>query len=222
MNAPSTALAVRAPTADTSPTVVVVAERTDIAGWVLRWCRRSGRILLVRPAAVTASDRIRAVAALAGSTVLVVPRALARPGPPRVVAAVQDLPDDALVLVEAAQIAAQRGGSLVVVHAVPLSFGERSVGLAAALDHGRWVLDTARDQLATHSPGLLIAVHLLRVWPHELVGEDIDADLLVIGGAHAGTPPRLGRVARSAMHHAPCPILLTPRPERSPHRCPRR
>jgi nucleotide-binding universal stress UspA family protein len=57
---------------------------------------------------------------------------------------------------------------------------------------------------------------LARVRPHELVGEELDADLLVVGGPRADVPDRLGLVARSALHHAPCAVLLIPRPAFSP------
>jgi nucleotide-binding universal stress UspA family protein len=54
------------------------------------------------------------------------------------------------------------------------------------------------------------------VRPYELVGEALHADLLVVGGARtdrtAGGPGSgPGLVAHSALHHAPCPVLLTPR-----------
>ena len=65
------------------------------------------------------------------------------------------------------------------------------------------------------------ATQLLRVRPHELVGEALDADLLVVGGPRTDTgrptagrrssPAVSGLVAHSALHHAPCPVLLAPR-----------
>jgi len=107
------------------------------------------------------------------------------------------------------------------VHAVPCSFGERSVDLAGAVDHGRRLLDAAATHADALRGGLALRTQLLRVRPHELVGEALDADLLVIGGprtVHLRTerrssvqPGGLGLVAHSALHHAPCPVLLTPR-----------
>jgi nucleotide-binding universal stress UspA family protein len=52
----------------------------------------------------------------------------------------------------------------------------------------------------------------VRAWPHEIVGELLDADLLVLGGPRAGTAGRVGLVAGSAVRHAPCAVLLAPRP----------
>jgi nucleotide-binding universal stress UspA family protein len=90
------------------------------------------------------------------------------------------------------------------------------VGLAGAVDHGQRLLDAAAAHAEALRPGLTPATQLLRVRPHELVGEALDADLLVIGGArttHRSSvqPGGLGLVAHSALHHAPCPVLLTPR-----------
>jgi nucleotide-binding universal stress UspA family protein len=44
-----------------------------------------------------------------------------------------------------------------------------------------------------------------------VVGERLDADLVVLGGPRPGTDGALGLVALSALHHAPCPVLLVPR-----------
>jgi nucleotide-binding universal stress UspA family protein len=52
----------------------------------------------------------------------------------------------------------------------------------------------------------------LRVRPHELVGEGLDADLLVLGGPRHRIPARVGLVGCSAVQHAPCPVLLAARP----------
>jgi nucleotide-binding universal stress UspA family protein len=130
--------------------------------------------------------------------------------PPRVVAAVRELPDDEPVLAEAVAVSRKLGGTLVLLHAVPLSFAERSVGLDRALEHGRRVLDdaTARVVAAGAAPP---RTRLMRMWPHELVGERLDADLLVIGGPRPRPPRRVGLVASSALAHAPCSVLLVPR-----------
>jgi nucleotide-binding universal stress UspA family protein len=229
MSARGTALATRHRPPD-SDALVVVADRPDVPGWVVDWCRRAGRTVRLQPAAATAEDRINAVAAMAGRSVLVRPRApdgpgvpdlpsvpVRRAGPapgtrPRVVAAVRDLRSDGAVLAEAAEAADQLDAALVLAHGVPLSFGERSVGLADALDRGRAVLAEAADRVASTHPGRTVTTRLLRLRPYELVGEQLDADLLVIGGSRPRIPARLGLVACSALQHAPCPVLLTPRP----------
>lgn len=135
---------------------------------------------------------------------------------PRVVAAVRSLPDDAPVVADAAACAARMGGRLTIVHAVPRSFAGRSVGLDGAVTHGQRLLDAAAGRASAQEPGLRVDCQLLRVRPYELVGEALHADLLVVGGARTdrtvgepGSGP--GLVAHSALHHAPCPVLLTPR-----------
>jgi nucleotide-binding universal stress UspA family protein len=157
---------------------------------------------------------IAAAAARTSAAVLALaPSAPARMGRPRVVAAVADLPDDARTVADAAASAEQMGADLVVAHGVPMSFGERSIGLDAALARARQLLDAAVDEAARAAPGVTVEPSLVRVQPHELVGEDLDADLLVLGGPRADAPDQLGLVARSALHHAPCPVLLIPRPD---------
>jgi nucleotide-binding universal stress UspA family protein len=52
-----------------------------------------------------------------------------------------------------------------------------------------------------------VEVALVRAWPHEILGERLDADLLVLGGQRAGSNDRVGLVglvAASAVRHAPC------------------
>jgi nucleotide-binding universal stress UspA family protein len=178
-------------------------------GWDVRWypgagplaaaaaARLEARVLLLRPADAPrqhgGQDRP------------------GRPGrPPRVVAALRGLPDDAPVVADAAACAARMGGALTLVHAVPRSFAERSVGLAAALALGRRLLDAATEQAVACAPGVSVDCRLPRVRPHELVGEALDADLLVVGGSRP-LRPEPGLVAQSALHHAPCPVLVVER-----------
>jgi hypothetical protein len=59
---------------------------------------------------------------------------------------VQDLPDDAAVVKDAVRCAAGCGAALTFVHAVPRSFGQRSVDLDKAVAHGLRLLDTAVRQ----------------------------------------------------------------------------
>jgi universal stress protein family protein len=193
--------------------LVVMAHEPDVPPWVARACRRSGRQVRIEPASGDPEDRLLTVAALAGRSVLVVgPPGNGRPRTGRVVAAVRDLPSDAAVLTEAALAAAVLDAAVVPVHCVPLSFGERSVGLTDALARGHEVLDAAVAQLAADAPGLAVLPRLLRVRPHELVGEGLDADLLVLGGPRHRIPTRVGLVGCSAVQHAPCPVLLSARP----------
>jgi hypothetical protein len=193
-------------------TLVVMAQQPDVPAWVARACRRSGRQVRIEPVPGTAEDCVRTVAALAGRSVLVMGPHDAGTGAARVVAAVRDLPSDAAVLAEAAAAAIELAAAVVPVHGVPLSFGERSVGLTDALARGHEVLDRAVAQLTGDVPGLTVLPRLLRVHPHELVGEGLDADLLVLGGPRHRIPARVGLVGCSAVQHAPCPVLLAARP----------
>jgi nucleotide-binding universal stress UspA family protein len=139
---------------------------------------------------------------------------------PRIVAALHELPADGPVLAEAVAAARRLDGELVLLHAEPLSFAERSVGLDEAVRRGeRMLVDaTARATTAGRAPKEAL---LLRMRPHELVGERLDADLLVIGGPRSGEPatgvPRcdesvqLGLVVGSAARYAPCTLLVVPR-----------
>jgi hypothetical protein len=193
--------------------LVVMAHEPDVPAWVARAYRRSGRQVRIEPAPGNPEDRLLTVAALAGRSVLVVgPPGDVRAGTGRVVAAVRDLPSDAAVLTEAALAAAVLDAAVVPVHCVPLSFGERSVGLTDALARGHDVLEAAAAQLTADAPGLTVLPRLLRVRPHELVGEGLDADLLVLGGPRHRIPTRVGLVGCSAVQHAPCPVLLAARP----------
>lgn len=185
--------------------------------WVTRWCRRSGWELRSHP---ESGPGAAAAAARLDARVLVLRPDTPRQQPParipRVVAALRGLPDDAAVVADGAASATRLGGRLALVHAVPRSFGERSVGLAGAVAHGRRLLDAAADRAAAQQPGLPIDCTLLRVRPYELVGEALHADLLVVGGPRTdrdapSRPAGPGLVAHSALHHAPCPVLLTPR-----------
>jgi nucleotide-binding universal stress UspA family protein len=186
--------------------------------WAMRWARSAGWDLRRHG---DPGPGAAAAAAGPGARAL-----LLRPGTPEstrreqrrphVVAALAALPDDAAVVTDAVECAGAADAALTFVHAVPCSFGERSVDLAGAVDHGRRLLDAAAAHAEALRSGLALRTQLLRVRPHELVGEALDADLLVIGGprtVHRGSvqPGGLGLVAHSALHHAPCPVLLTPR-----------
>jgi nucleotide-binding universal stress UspA family protein len=188
----------------------VVVEGRPVPEWVSAWCRRSGRAV---------SARVGSAGTIPGGDHL--SRLVLRPpGPPgaprRVVASVRDLDDDRAVLTEAADVAADAGATLVLTHGVPRSFGERSVGLDAAVEKGERLLSRAQRLVAAGFPGLEIVTALQRAWPHEIVGESTDAGLLVVGGARMDSEDGLGLVALSAVQHAPCPVLLVPRPHDRP------
>ncbi|MBW0093864.1 universal stress protein [Pseudonocardia sp. KRD-184] len=167
--------------------------------------RRAGRSVVVAD-----EEAAGAPAPRPGETVVLVTRPDAhRAGPLRVVAAVRELPAELPVVDEAADVASELGAELVIAHAVPLSFGERSIGVDTAVDRGRATLDAARARVADHAPRLRVTTSLTRRWAHELLGEGLDADLLVVGRRRSSA--QLGLVSHSAVRHAPCPVLLVPR-----------
>lgn len=209
MNAAMTS--VTRPAAVRQNALLVVTATPQVPTWATDWCDHLERRLRVLSVAAGV-ERLAAVAAHAGTSMLVL---TGSPCPasasPRVVAAVRDLPDDDGVLVEAASVADHLAVPLMLAHVVPLSFGERSVGLDEAIEHGHRVLESAIERVAVGWPRVLVLPRLLRQHPHELVGEELTADLLVLGGPRRRVPPRLGLVASSALQHAPCPVLLANR-----------
>jgi nucleotide-binding universal stress UspA family protein len=180
-----------------------------VPAWILHWSASAGRCLGLR----TNADEGRLAAIGPTDLLLHVPRSVSRTARRGlVVVALRDLPEEEKVLSTAAEAATYLGAVLAVRHAVPVSFGERSVGLGDAIDHGHLLLAAAHDQLATAHVTLPVVTELRRMWPHEMVGESVDADLMVIGGPRTTSDGALGLVARSAVHHALCPLLLVPRP----------
>ena len=187
--------------------LVVVSDTPDLPGWVRDWSRRAGRQLHVHTSpryAPPVTGRHRPdcsprSAAWATDPVLVVPTGSADTLLRQVTAALHDLPDDEPVLAAAADTARQVGGPLVLTHALPVSFAEHSVGLRSALAHAHRVLDAAARRLAAENPDLTVETRLVRAHPHELVGENLDTGLLVIGGPRRGSTDDLGLVARTAL-----------------------
>jgi nucleotide-binding universal stress UspA family protein len=129
---------------------------------------------------------------------------------PRVVAALGALPADGPVLAEAVAAARRLDGELVLLHAVPLSFAERSVGLDDAVRAGSRLLADATARAAEQGR-VPEEARLVRMWPHELVGERLDADVLVVGGRCAGSCRGPGAVTGTATGYAPCTVLVVPR-----------
>ncbi len=197
----------------------VVVLGSSPPAWLSEMCGATGRVLETWPdesprdagPLFAAPGLVRAVNQLAGRTVWVA-RSQNDSRPARVVAALRDLPGDSVVLAEATAAAAHLGATLTVAHAVPRSFAERSVALEEAVERGRTQLATAiRAATSRLSGGSHVHSRLVRIRPHELVGEALDADLLVIGGPRADSGDRAGLVLNCALQHAPCPVLLAPR-----------
>jgi hypothetical protein len=226
MRSGRTALAAQRTRTRADPRLVLISgPELPVPAWASAWCRATG-YELVRPTVPNTGfefgpqddegPRIAEdVGVLSGTgTTILVNRSApgGGGGAERVVAAVQDLPADEPVLADAATCTRALRGSLQLVHCVPLSFAERSVGLDAAVTAGLTVLNAGLAYLNRRSD-VSATARLLREWPHELAGEDLSASLLVVGGARTGH--RLGLVALSALYHAPCSVLLTPRMARA-------
>jgi hypothetical protein len=213
-----------APSGNAGRIVLIDRPEGRTEAWARPWCRAAGYELTQRsPSPPTALDGgpiavghgrfTSEVAELngAGDSVLVHRYPAYLPRGENTVAALHDLPEDEAVLLHAAACASALARPLLLVHAVPVSFAERSVGLAAAVAHGRKVLDAGLAVVAGKEPEVNVTTRLLRARPQEIVATGLSIALLVIGGARAGTRNPLGLVALSALHHASCPVLLVAR-----------
>ena len=203
---------------------VIGAPDTPVPPWAIVWCDQTGVDLIcgltLPDWAFEPGPRFKgwpqvtadiATSTAAGAAVLVNRPTWPGSVAPCVVAALEELPDDIEVLADAAGCAAALDETLLLVHAVPVSFGERSLGIDAALARGRAVLAAGTSLLTETRPSVRVMSRLLRAHPHELVTEDIQADLVVVGGAPVDSSRELGLVTLSAIQHAPCAVLVTPR-----------
>jgi nucleotide-binding universal stress UspA family protein len=191
------------PRARLAPLVVIAGPGVPVPGWVRDWTGDEPAVAVAdsRAAVVSAADR-----GLDGP--LLVLRSRVPTTPRRVVAAVQEHAADSPVVEAAVSVTESCGAGLRIVHAVPRSFGERSVGLDAAVERGRRLVGAAARSSAADG-------ELVRAWPHEVLDETLTADLLVIGGLRPPParhePAELGLTTRAALLHAPCPVLVVPR-----------
>jgi nucleotide-binding universal stress UspA family protein len=118
-----------------------------------------------------------------------------------VTAAVGGRHDDTVIR-RAAEIATRYRAGLRIVHAWPLP-GPRAVPSSAEPND---VLDRARSLVAKLVPTLTPSLHLLRSRPHEAVETCTRSDLLVMGPG--SEPGRLSPVTLTALHLAPCPVMV--------------
>jgi nucleotide-binding universal stress UspA family protein len=197
---------------------VVVLTAAEPPAWLGRWCRATGRHPRAAPvlaggfgAGGTGPVELAVSNARLGSAVLLHRAPWCGADAQRIAVGVKTLPDDGDAVVAAAQCAVAMDADLVVLHAVPTSFAERSVGLGAAIDRGHALLAHATRVAHRAAPAVGVTVQLMRALPHEIVGESLDANLLVLGGHRPVTYGALGLVALSALHHAPCSVLLVTR-----------
>jgi nucleotide-binding universal stress UspA family protein len=125
----------------------------------------------------------------------------------RVTALISGGEDDDLVVARAAAMALDHRAELRVVHALPMPMTRD----ALAADH-QFVLDNAVRRLEKLDRRPPHTVVLLHGHPHEAVARCTDSDLLVVGpGDHPTQTGRCGSVTRTALHQAPCPVLVVHR-----------
>jgi nucleotide-binding universal stress UspA family protein len=198
--------------------LVVFGEADPMPAWVERWenhaCGRSQvgplRVCSGPSAVCGTGDDLEAIARSAATVpVLVLPHTAAAPR--RIVVALQDLPADEPVLHAATDAARALGAAVLVVHAVPTSFGERSIALPEAVGRGEELLALGARLVRRRCPTVLVGRSLVREWPHEAVAHIRETDLLILGGPHPGTRAGLGLTAQAAVAHAPGSVLLVPR-----------
>ncbi|GAA4542127.1 universal stress protein [Pseudonocardia xishanensis] len=182
------------------PLVVVATAGAPVPGWVRDWADGEPDVVPAGPALVVSA------AARGADGPLLLLRSPAPEAPRTVVVAVQEQAADAPVVEAAVALSEACGARLRIVHAVPRSFGARSVGLGEAVQRGRRLVGGAAAGVGGSAVG-----ELVRAWPHEVLDETLDADLLVVGGARPAQPTELGPTTRSALLHAPCPVLVVPR-----------
>src|SRR5690606_19553482 len=204
------------PGASPGGTLVVVGD--EVPGWALRRSAEAARRVERRAAPAHPADpascrrveelaEIGVRAARRGDPVLVLPgRDRGRARPPRGAAAGRSFPDADGALAGAAAGAGHMGAGRVVAQGLPGSFGEHGVGIAAAAGTAGDLLAAAVRAATRRAPGVRVRGWLARMQPHELVGERLDADLLVLGDPRRGGPP--GLVARRALFPAPCGVTL--------------
>ena len=139
-----------------------------------------------------------------------------------VTVAVQDPAEAGDLLRAAFEEAHQRGAALVVLHAWWLNSGF-DVGVvddayrAEVSDQTHGELEPVLAPLRGDYPDVTVAIAVEHAPPVEAVLDAAEtSDLLVLGRRHHLLPigSHLGHVARSALAHSTCPVLITPEPVR--------
>jgi len=108
-------------------------------------------------------------------------------------------PEDACVVMHAADVALTLRADLLVLHAVPDPLTHHPISLAQDPDE---VLAAAETAVATLARPPATTIELVRSHPHEVIAARTDTDLLVVGRGRSGS------VTRTALHLAPCPVLV--------------
>ena len=141
---------------------------------------------------------------------------------PKVVVGVDGSPTSIAALHAAVEEARLRGAPLRVVAAWQLTYSEIAIEsptvVQKIVEHNARIVEMALAEVDDgERAGVEIESELLNGHPAtELLAAASDATLLVVGtrgtSGFTGTP--LGSVAHAAVHHARCPVLVVPLPER--------
>jgi len=123
-----------------------------------------------------------------------------------VTALVGGSPDDPVVLARAADTALILRADLMVLHAVPDPLTHNPISTQRQPDEILIAAEKVMAGLGRYPP---TSIELVRSHPHEVIATRTDSDLLVVGRG------RSGAVMRSALHLAPCPVLVVHDP--GPH-----
>lgn len=116
------------------------------------------------------------------------------------------------VLEAAFEEAAAHGSELKVVHGwkVPAAYEDILLRWSAEDDKN---ITAGLADLRAKYPEVAVRIEVQHEWPADvLVDAGAEADLLVVG-RHDGLvkfAPRLGSLARAAVAHAPCPVMIVP------------
>ncbi|QUQ64096.1 universal stress protein [Kutzneria sp. CA-103260] len=128
----------------------------------------------------------------------------------RVTAMVSGGQDDPVVVTHAAEAALTLRADLLVLHAKPEPLTHRPISPERDPDSVLAAAEKATTGLGRRPE---TAFELVRTHPHEVIAARADTDLLVVGHG------RSGAVTRTALHLAPCPVLVV-REDTSPREVP--
>jgi nucleotide-binding universal stress UspA family protein len=108
--------------------------------------------------------------------------------------------------------AAARGSSLRVAHGwkVPAAYDDLRAQWSAEDDAH---ITSAMTDLRERHPDVDVRVDVHNEWPPEVLADVANSSDLLVVGRHSGMsmlPPRLGSLARAAVAHATCPVMIVP------------
>ena len=174
----------------TDDPVATLADASATSDLVVLGCRGSRHRLLGLGAAV-----LPTVAAAHCDVLVVRGTAAAQRGENRCVTAmVSGGRDDMTVVARAAAMATSHHARMEVVHAEP----------PTAMDD-----EEIAEKLRIEALRLRTTVTTVTTLPHEVIANSDGSDLIVLGrGQSAGRPSNPGIVTKTALYHAPCPVLV--------------